>query len=293
MKATRRMAKKKHEPKAASSSMPVVRRYLEDLENCRPITVPQEIELVRRFKRGDQEALNRLIRANLRFVISIAKRYQGRGLPLEDLISEGNSGLMKAAERFDETKGFKFISYAVWWIRQAVLQAIAEHHRIVRLPLNRINALNRMTRIVQSLEEQLGRPPSMEEVASKMKMPEAEVTRLLKDGAHPVSLEQPMPKREGYRVMDTLMSEGYESPDQELMQESLRLDLHHALATLNPREAEILRLCFGLENDQPLSLQEVGNRYRLTRERVRQIREKALARMRLQIRQQSLRQYLG
>ena len=279
--------------KAKGSSMPVVRRYLEDLENCLPVSAQREIDLVQRFKKGDRGALNSLIKANLRFVISIAKRYQGRGLPLEDLISEGNGGLMKAAERFDETKGFKFISYAVWWIRQAILQAISEHQRIVRLPLNRINALNRISRAVQNLEEQLGRPPAMKEVATRVKMAEIEVTQLLKDGAHPVSLEQPMPKMEGYRIMDTLISEGYCAPDQALMQESLRMDLRHALNTLSPREAEILRLCYGLEDDHPLSLQEVGNRYRLTRERVRQIREKALSRMRLQIRQQSLRQYLG
>ncbi len=293
MKKARSISAPSRRQKNTESSMPVVRRYLEDLENCLPISAQKEVDLVRRFKSGDQEALNGLICANLRFVISIAKRYQGRGLPLEDLISEGNAGLLKAAERFDETKGFKFISYAVWWIRQAILQGISEHHRIVRLPLNRINALNRLTRIVQNLEEHQGRPPAMKEVAALIKLSELEVMQLLKDGAHPVSLEQPMPNMEGYRVMDTLMSDGYDSPDQELMQESLRLDLRHALETLNPREAEILKLCFGLEDDQPLSLQEVGNRYRLTRERVRQIREKALARMRLQFRQQPLRQYLG
>jgi RNA polymerase primary sigma factor len=263
------------------------------LENCRPIPGDREVELVRRFKQGDKNALTGLIRANLRFVISIAKRYQGRGLPLEDLISEGNAGLMKAAGRFDETKGFKFISYAVWWIRQAILQAISDQYRIVRLPLNRLNALNRLARVVQALEKRLGRAPTPKEVAARMKMAATEVTRLLQDGAHPVSLEQPAPKNEGYRVMDTLMSDGYDAPDHELMKESLREDMRHALDSLNPREAEILKLCYGFDDGHPRSLQEVGNRYHLTRERVRQIREKALARLRLQFRQQPLRQYLG
>lgn len=276
-----------------SSSMPAVRRYLEDLENCRPVSVQQEIELVRRIKAGDQRAFDDLIKANLRFVISIAKRYQGRGLPLEDLISEGNAGLIKAVARFDETKGFKFISYAVWWIRQAILQAIFEQHRIVRLPLNRVNTLNRLARTAQNLEKKLGRPPAMKEVAARMKLSEMEITQLLQEGAHPLSLEQSAPQFEGFRIMDTLSSSEDEAPDQELMADSLRVDLSQALATLNPREAAILKLCFGLEDEHPLSLQEVGDRFRLTRERIRQIREKALARMRLQIRQRPLRQYLG
>jgi RNA polymerase primary sigma factor len=233
------------------------------------------------------------VKANLRFVISVAKEYQGQGLPLQDLISEGNLGLIKAAQRFDETRGFKFISYAVWWIRQSILQALAEQSRVVRLPLNRVGAINKVGRALEELEKEFGREPSMDEIAEKMAMTSFEVADVLKTSARHLSLDEPFKEEEGNSLLDVIESDRYQPPDGSLMQESLRVEIEKVLSTLKPREAEIIRLYFGLDGDRPLTLEEIGEHFKLTRERVRQIKEKALRRLRHRSRLEPLRKYLG
>ena len=236
--------------------------------------------MTRRIRKGESSALHRLVKANLRFVISVAKGYQGQGLPLQDLISEGNLGLIKAAQRFDETRGFKFISYAVWWIRQSILQALAEHSRVVRLPLNRVGAINKVGRVLEQLEKQYGREPSMHEVADNTEMTEYEVADVLKTSARHLSLDEPFKEEERNNLLDVLESDKYAPPDDSLMQESLKEEIDKVLTTLMPREAEIVRLYFGLEGHRPLNLEEIGEHFQLTKERIRQIKEKALRRMR-------------
>lgn len=233
------------------------------------------------------------MKANLRFVISVAKEYQGQGLPLSDLISEGNLGLIKAAQRFDETRGFKFISYAVWWIRQSILQALAEQSRVVRLPLNRVGAINKIGRALESLEKTYGREPSMAEVATKMEMTAYEVADVVKTAARHLSLDEPFKEEDGNSLLDVIKSDRYAPPDNSLMRESLKVEVEKVLSTLKPREAEIISLYFGLEGDRPLTLEEIGEHFKLTRERVRQIKEKALRRLRHRSRLEPLRKYLG
>ncbi len=270
-----------------------IEKYLEEIGGYSPLPPEEEIELARRIREGDASALDKLVKANLRFVISVAKEYQGQGLPLQDLISEGNLGLIKAAQRFDETRGFKFISYAVWWIRQSILQALAEQSRVVRLPLNRVGAINKVGRALEELEKRFGREPSMEEVAEKMEMTAFEVADVLKTSARHLSLDEPFKEDEGNSLLDVLESDRYAPPDAKLMQESLQVEIDKVLATLKPREAEIIRLYFGLDGDRPLTLEEIGEHFQLTRERVRQIKEKALRRMRHRSRLEPLRKYLG
>jgi RNA polymerase primary sigma factor len=270
-----------------------IEKYLEEIGGYSPLPPEEEIELARRIREGDATALDRLVKANLRFVISVAKEYQGQGLPLQDLISEGNLGLIKAAQRFDETRGFKFISYAVWWIRQSILQALAEQSRVVRLPLNRVGAINKVGRALEELEKRFGREPSMEEVAEKMEMTAFEVADVLKTSARHLSLDEPFKEDEGNSLLDVLESDRYAPPDEKLMQESLQVEIDKVLSTLKPREAEIIRLYFGLDGDRPLTLEEIGEHFQLTRERVRQIKEKALRRMRHRSRLEPLRKYLG
>ena len=270
-----------------------IEKYLEEIGGFSPLPPEEEIELTRRIRKGDSEALDKLVKANLRFVISVAKEYQGQGLPLQDLISEGNLGLIKAAQRFDETRGFKFISYAVWWIRQSILQALAEQSRVVRLPLNRVGAINKVGRVLEKLEKQYGREPSMHEVADTMDMTDYEVADVLKTSARHLSLDEPFKEEEGNNLLDVLESDRYAPPDSSLMQESLKEEIEKVLVTLKPREAEIIRLYFGLEGDRPLTLEEIGEHFKLTRERVRQIKEKALRRMRHRSRLEPLRKYLG
>jgi len=270
-----------------------IEKYLEEIGGYSPLSPQEEIELARRIRQGDAEALDRLVKANLRFVISVAKEYQGQGLPLQDLISEGNLGLIKAAQRFDETRGFKFISYAVWWIRQSILQALAEQSRVVRLPLNRVGAINKVGRALEELEKEYGREPSMEELADKMEMTANEVADVLKTSARHLSLDEPFKEDEGNSLLDVIESDRYEPPDEELMRESLRVEIDKVLSTLKPREAEIIRLYFGLDGDRPLTLEEIGEHFKLTRERVRQIKEKALRRLRHRSRLEPLRKYLG
>lgn len=270
-----------------------IEKYLEEIGGYSPLTPDEEIELARRIRKNDTRALDKLVKANLRFVISVAKEYQGQGLPLQDLISEGNLGLIKAAQRFDETRGFKFISYAVWWIRQSILQALAEQSRVVRLPLNRVGAINKVGRALEELEKRFGREPSMEEIADKMEMTAYEVADVLKTSARHLSLDEPFKEEEGNSLLDVLESDRYAPPDDTLMQESLQVEIDKVLSTLKPREAEIIKLYFGLDGDRPLTLEEIGEHFKLTRERVRQIKEKALRRLRHRSRLEPLRKYLG
>ncbi|KAA3656861.1 MAG: RNA polymerase sigma factor RpoD/SigA [Calditrichaeota bacterium] len=270
-----------------------IEKYLEEIGGYSPLAPEQEVELACRIRKNDSNALDLLVKANLRFVISVAKEYQGQGLPLQDLISEGNLGLIKAAQRFDETRGFKFISYAVWWIRQSILQALAEQSRVVRLPLNRVGAINKVGRALEKLEKKYGREPSMEEVADQMEMTEYEVADVLKTSARHLSLDEPFKEEDGNSLLDVLESDRYAPPDDTLMIESLQVEVEKVLSTLKPREAEIIRLYFGLDGDRPLTLEEIGEHFKLTRERVRQIKEKALRRLRHRSRLEPLRKYLG
>ncbi len=270
-----------------------IEKYLEEIGGYSPLHPDQEVELAKLIRKGQYQALDKLVKANLRFVISVAKEYQGQGLPLQDLISEGNLGLIKAAQRFDETRGFKFISYAVWWIRQSILQALAEQSRVVRLPLNRVGAINKIGRALEQLEKAFGREPSMEEIADKMEMTAYEVADVLKTSARHLSLDEPFKEEEGNSLLDVLESDRYAPPDDMLMQESLQVEIDKVLSTLKPREAEIIRLYFGLDGDRPLTLEEIGEHFKLTRERVRQIKEKALRRLRHRSRLEPLRKYLG
>ncbi len=270
-----------------------IEKYLEEIGGYSPLHPDEEVELAKLIHKGQYKALDKLVKANLRFVISVAKEYQGQGLPLQDLISEGNLGLIKAAQRFDETRGFKFISYAVWWIRQSILQALAEQSRVVRLPLNRVGAINKIGRALEQLEKAFGREPSMEEIADKMEMTAYEVADVLKTSARHLSLDEPFKEEEGNSLLDVLESDRYAPPDDSLMQESLQVEIEKVLSTLKSREAEIIRLYFGLDGDRPLTLEEIGEHFKLTRERVRQIKEKALRRLRHRSRLEPLRKYLG
>lgn len=270
-----------------------IEKYLEEIGGFTPLPPEQEVALAGRIRKGDEAALEDLVKANLRFVISVAKEYQGQGLPLQDLISEGNLGLIKAAQRFDETRGFKFISYAVWWIRQSILQALAEQSRVVRLPLNRVGAINKVGRALEHLEKKYGREPSMGEIADTMEMSSFEVADVLKTSARHLSLDEPFKEDEGNSLLDVLESDRYKPPDGKLMRDSLREEIEKVLSTLKTREAEIVKLYFGLDGDRPLTLEEIGEYFELTRERVRQIKEKALRRLRHRSRLDPLRKYLG
>jgi RNA polymerase primary sigma factor len=266
--------------------------YLREIGETPLITAKQEVELARRIKEGDQEALEKLTKANLRFVVSVAKQYQNQGLSLADLINEGNIGLIKAAKRFDETRGFKFISYAVWWIRQAILQALAEQSRIVRLPLNRVGTLHKIGKISSSLEQEYGREPSPSEIARELELSAVEVSDTLKISNSHLSLDAPFSTSEDNSLMDVLEDEFQPAPDEALLDESLRLEIERALDTLSRREAEVINLYFGLNHEKALTLEEIGARFNLTRERVRQIKEKAIRRLRHASRSKSLRAYL-
>lgn len=266
--------------------------YLREIGQARLITAAEEVELAKRIKEGDQEALEKLTKANLRFVVSVAKQYQNQGLSLSDLINEGNIGLIKAAKRFDETRGFKFISYAVWWIRQAVLQALAEQSRIVRLPLNRVGTLHKIGKISSSLQQEYGREPSPDEIARELALTAVEVSDTLKISNSHLSLDAPFSTSEDNSLMDVLEDEFQPAPDEALLDESLRLEIERALDTLSSREAEVINLYFGLNHEKALTLEEIGARFNLTRERVRQIKEKAIRRLRHASRSKSLRAYL-
>lgn len=268
-------------------------KYLQEIGKVDLLSPDEEIDLAIRIKKGDQRALEKLVKSNLRFVVSVAKQYQNQGLSLGDLINEGNLGLIKAAKRFDETRGFKFISYAVWWIRQSILQALAEQSRIVRLPLNRVGALNKIGKAYSNLEQEFEREPSAAELAHELDMDIDEVSDTLKISGRHVSMDAPFAQGEENRLLDVLTNDQQPTPDNELMSESLKNEIERALGTLTEREAEVIKLYFGLNKEHSLTLEEIGEKFNLTRERVRQIKEKAIRRLRHASRSKNLRSYLG
>ena len=268
-------------------------KYLQEIGKVDLITAEEEVELAQRVKQGDQLALEKLTKANLRFVVSVAKQYQNQGLTLPDLINEGNLGLIKAAQRFDETRGFKFISYAVWWIRQSILQALAEQSRIVRLPLNKIGSINKINKTFAFLEQSHERPPSAEEIANELDMTINDVKESMKNSGRHVSMDAPLVEGEDSNLYDVLRSGESPNPDKELIHESLRTEIERALETLTPREGDVIKLYFGLGNHHPMTLEEIGETFDLTRERVRQIKEKAIRRLKHTSRSKILKTYLG
>jgi len=268
-------------------------KYLQEIGKVDLITAEEEVELAQKIKAGDQIALEKLTKANLRFVVSVAKQYQNQGLTLPDLINEGNLGLIKAAQRFDETRGFKFISYAVWWIRQSILQALAEQSRIVRLPLNKIGSINKINKTYAFLEQAHERAPYAEEIAKELDMTINDVKESLKNSGRHVSMDAPLVEGEDSNLYDVLNSGESPNPDKTLLHESLRTEIERALETLTPREADVVRLYFGLGNQHAMTLEEIGETFDLTRERVRQIKEKAIRRLKHTSRSKILKTYLG
>ncbi len=268
-------------------------KYLQEIGKVDLITADEEVALAQRIKAGDQRSLEKLTKANLRFVVSVAKQYQNQGLTLPDLINEGNLGLIKAAQRFDETRGFKFISYAVWWIRQSILQALAEQSRIVRLPLNKIGSINKINKMYALLEQSQERAPSAEEIAKELDMTVNDVKESMKNSGRHLSMDAPLVEGEDSNLYDVLRSGESPNPDRELIHESLQTEIERALETLTPREADVVRLYFGLGDQHPMTLEEIGETFDLTRERVRQIKEKAIRRLKHTSRSKILKTYLG
>ena len=267
-------------------------KYLQEIGKEDLITVEEEVELAQRIRKGDQRALEKLTRANLRFVVSVAKQYQNQGLSLPDLINEGNLGLIKAAEKFDETRGFKFISYAVWWIRQSILQALAEQSRIVRLPLNQVGSLNKINKAFSRFEQEHERRPSPEELAETLDLPAEKVADTLRVSGRHISVDAPFVEGEDNSLLDVLVNDDSPVADKTLINESLSTEVERALATLTERERDIIRLFFGI-NCQEMTLEEIGEKFGLPRERVRQIKEKAIRRLRHSSRSKLLKTYLG
>ncbi|NOT76297.1 MAG: sigma-70 family RNA polymerase sigma factor [Cyclobacteriaceae bacterium] len=268
-------------------------KYLQEIGKVDLITSDEEVKLAQRIREGDQMALEKLTKANLRFVVSVAKQYQNNGLTLGDLINEGNVGLIKAAKRFDEKRGFKFISYAVWWIRQSIMQALAEQSRIVRLPLNRVGSLNKITKTFSELEQKFQREPSPEELADVLEVTTEEVVDTLKIGGRHVSMNAPFVQGEENGLLDVLENDSEETPDSGLIMDSLRREVQRALSTLTVRESDVIASYFGLNGEQSMTLEEIGAKFNLTRERVRQIKEKATRRLRHNSRSKALKSYLG
>ncbi len=267
-------------------------KYLDEISQLPLLSSQEEIELTRRIRQGDQKALHELVQGNLRFVVKVAKEYQNQGLPLIDLINEGNLGLIKAAKRFDETRGFRFISYAVWWIRQSILQALAEQSRVVRLPLNRVGLINKVNQITRELEQEFNREPTAEEISNILKISDNDVAEALNNGNFHLSLDQPLRDSEESNMKDILNNPNSQMPDSDLIKESLKEEIRRVLKTLSPREEAVVKMYFGIDQNRPLTLEEIGDRLRLTRERVRQIKERALVRLRHQSRSQNLRLFL-
>ena len=268
-------------------------KYLQEIGKVDLITSDEEVKLAQRIREGDQMALEKMTKANLRFVVSVAKQYQNNGLTLGDLINEGNVGLIKAAKRFDEKRGFKFISYAVWWIRQSIMQALAEQSRIVRLPLNRVGSLNKITKTFSDLEQKFQREPAPEELAEVLNVTTAEVVDTLKIGGRHVSMNAPFVQGEENSLLDVLENDSEEKPDSGLMIDSLRREVQRTLSTLTQRESDVLAFYFGLNGEHAMTLEEIGEKFNLTRERVRQIKEKATRRLRHSSRSKTLKSYLG
>ncbi|MBQ5934405.1 MAG: sigma-70 family RNA polymerase sigma factor [Bacteroidales bacterium] len=267
-------------------------KYLQEIGREELITVEEEVELAQRIKKGDQEALDKLTRANLRFVVSVAKQYQNQGISLPDLINEGNLGLIKAAEKFDETRGFKFISYAVWWIRQSILQALAEQSRIVRLPLNQVGSLNKINKALSQFEQQYERQPSPDELADMLEIPREKIADTLRVSGRHVSVDAPFVDGEDNSLLDVLVNNDSPNADKGLVNESLNTEIERALSTLTERERDIVKYFFGI-GCQEMTLEEIGEKFGLTRERVRQIKEKAIRRLRHSARSKLLKGYLG
>ena len=268
-------------------------KYLQEIGKVDLITAEEEVELAQRIREGDDRALEKLTNANLRFVVSVAKQYQNQGLTLPDLINEGNLGLIKAAKRFDETRGFKFISYAVWWIRQSILQALAEQSRVVRLPLNKIGSINKINKAFATLEQINERPPSAEEIAKELDMTVSDVKESLKNSGRHMSMDAPLKEGEDSSLYDVLNFDESPNPDKSLLHESLQTEIERALETLTPRDADVIRLYFGLNGNQPMTLEEIGETFGLTRERVRQIKEKGVRKLKHNSRSKILKTYLG
>ncbi len=270
-------------------------RYLQEIGKVDLITADEEIRLAKKIREGDQQALEKLTKANLRFVVSVAKQFQNKGLPLSDLINEGNIGLIKAAKKFDETRGFKFISYAVWWIKQSIMQAIADQSRMVRLPLNRVGALTKISKVASALEQEYERAPSTEEIAKELEMDVNDVAYALKVSGRHVSVDAPFSQSDNDKssLLDVISNNEQPDPDYELMTNSLKNDIESSLSTLTEREAEVIRLYFGINSEYSATLEEIGEMLNLTRERVRQIKEKALGRLRHSSRSKNLKVYLG
>lgn len=267
-------------------------KYLQEIGHEELLSVDEEVELAQKIKKGDRRALERLTRANLRFVVSVAKQYQNQGLSLPDLINEGNVGLIKAAEKFDETRGFKFISYAVWWIRQSILQAIAEQSRIVRLPLNQVGSVNKINRELNKFEQEHERRPSVNEIADRIDLPEDKIEEAMKANNRHVSMDAPFVDGEDNSLLDVLVDNDMPMADKALVQESLRKEIDRAIELLNDREQKVVRAFFGIGSPE-MTLEEIGEKYNLTRERVRQIKEKAIRRLRHNTKNKLLKTYLG
>ena len=268
-------------------------RYLEEIGDFEPLNPDREVELAIKIKQDDHSALEELVKANLRFVVSVAKDYQGQGLPLTDLINEGNLGLIKAAGRFDETRGFKFISYAVWWIRQSILQALAEHSRIVRLPLNRVGTISKITKTAEKLEAEIERSPNEKEIDRQLNMTSDEVIDAMRISRRHQSLNAPFRDGDKNSLIDIIQDDNQIAPDTPLMNDSLKDEIRNSLDTLKDREKMVIKMYFGIERDYALTLNEIGEEFNLTRERVRQIKEKAIRRLRHRSRSKTLRNYLG
>ena len=267
-------------------------KYLQEIGHEELLTTDQEVELAQRIRKGDKRALERLTKANLRFVVSVAKQYQNQGLSLPDLINEGNVGLIKAAEKFDETRGFKFISYAVWWIRQSILQAIAEQSRLVRLPLNQVGSVNKITRELNKFEQEHERKPSVDEIAERVDLPEDKIADAIKANSRHVSMDAPIADGEDSSMIDFLSGDS-SNTDRELAIESLKAEVSRILKLLTDKEQKVLRAFFGIDGSPEMTLDEIGEKYNLTRERVRQIKEKALRRLRHNTKNKLLKSYLG
>ncbi|SEP70024.1 RNA polymerase primary sigma factor [Hyunsoonleella jejuensis] len=268
-------------------------KYLQDISKLSMITAEEEVELAQRIKKGDQKALDKLVTANLRFVVSVAKQYQNQGLSLSDLINEGNAGLVKAAKRFDETRGFKFISYAVWWIRQSILQAIAQQARIIRLPLNKIGSISKIRKAYSYLEQEHEREPNAHEIANNLDLSVKDVKQSMSVSGRHLSMDAPFQEGETSNLYDVVQSDESPRPDAELMKNSLNVEVNRALSTLSEKEAHVIKHFYGINVKQPKSLQEIGERVGLTRERVRQIREKGIRKLRHTSRNKVLKTYLG
>ena len=268
-------------------------KYLQDIGKVELITADEEVALAKKIREGDQIALNKLVKANLRFVVSVAKQYQNTGLTLGDLINEGNLGLVKAASRFDESRGFKFISYAVWWIRQSIMQALAEQSRIVRLPLNRVSSINQISKKFSELEQRFQRDPTEDELASELDLSQEEVSANMKISSRHVSMDAPFVSGEQNNLLDVLENEDSLTPDSDLMGDSLAIEIQRSLLSLTERESSIITYFYGLNGNNPMTLEEIGEKYDITRERVRQIKENAMRRLKQNSRSELLRKYLG